>query len=313
MNLAYITHPDCQKHHMGDHHVEIAARLHAIQDRLIASGMEMLVTHYDAPLATQAQLERVHDRDYIDMVINSAPQVDDVLVWIDGDTAMSKGTLNAALRAAGAVIHGVDLVMRQQHHAAFCAVRPPGHHAEPNRAMGFCLFNNVAVGAAHALDEYGLNRIAIVDFDVHHGNGTEAIFAGESRILFCSSFQHPFYPGTGGGQPADNVVHVPLPARTDGATFRDAIRRDWLPRLEAFAPELIMISAGFDGHAEDDMAHFTLREADYAWLTHELHMIAARHAQERIVSCLEGGYHLLALGRCVAIHIDELIGHPSQT
>jgi acetoin utilization deacetylase AcuC-like enzyme len=175
--------------------------------------------------------------------------------------------------------------------------------------MGFCFFNNVAIGAAHAMRQHGLSRIAIVDFDVHHGNGTEDIFAGDQRVLFCSSFQHPFYPGSGAGQTADNVINVPLPARTDGETFRAALEEHWLPRLDAFAPELIMVSAGFDGHAEDDMAHFMLREPDYAWITSRLREIAVRHANERIVSCLEGGYSLSALGRSVAVHIDELIGH----
>ncbi|HYN76168.1 MAG TPA: histone deacetylase family protein, partial [Lamprocystis sp. (in: g-proteobacteria)] len=197
----------------------------------------------------------------------------------------------------------------RRHQGAFCAVRPPGHHAERGAAMGFCFFNNVAVGAAHALHAHGLERIAIVDFDVHHGNGTEDIFSGDPRVLFCSSFQHPLYPGTGAGPTADNVVNLPLPARTEGPAYRAAVERAWLPRLDAFAPELILISAGFDGHAEDDMAHFNLREADYAWITREVHKLASRHAHERIVSCLEGGYTLSALGRCVSTHVDELIGH----
>jgi acetoin utilization deacetylase AcuC-like enzyme len=199
--------------------------------------------------------------------------------------------------------------MSDRHHAAFCAVRPPGHHAERRAAMGFCFFNNVAVGAYHAIEAYGLERIAIVDFDVHHGNGTEDIVAGDRRILFCSSFQHPFYPGSGADSTAENVINIPLPARTDGAGFRAAVEQRWLPRLEAFAPQLVMVSAGFDAHAEDDMAHLSLREPDYAWITKQLHDLAGRHAHERIVSCLEGGYNLSALGRSVSTHIDELIGH----
>jgi acetoin utilization deacetylase AcuC-like enzyme len=309
MNLAYISHHDCLEHQMGAHHVEVPERLGAIQDRMIASGIEMLVTHYDAPLVEREQLLRVHDADYVDGIVAAAPKARDVLTWVDGDTAMSYGTLNAALRAAGAATLGVDLVMGEQHHAAFCAVRPPGHHAERRAAMGFCFFNNVAVGAAHAMAVHGIERIAIIDFDVHHGNGTEDIFAGDERVLFCSSFQHPFYPGTGAHSRAPNVVNVPLPARTDGAAFRAAVEATWLPRLDAFAPQLIMISAGFDGHAEDDMAHFNLREPDYAWITRALHDLAVRHAGERVVSCLEGGYNLSALGRSVSTHIDELIGH----
>ncbi|MGB5833744.1 MAG: histone deacetylase family protein [Thiohalocapsa sp.] len=308
MNLAYISHHDCHHHQMGAHHVEVPERLHAIGDRMISSGIEMLVTQYDAPKATRDQLLRVHDAEYVDMIFESAPTASDVLSWVDGDTAMCSGTLNAALRAAGALTLAVDLVMSDKHHAAFCAVRPPGHHAERNAAMGFCFFNNVAVGASYAVHRYGLDRIAIIDFDVHHGNGTEDIVAGDSRILFCSSFQHPFYPGSGADSKAPNVINIPLPARTDGDAFRAAVERDWLPRLDAFQPQLVMISAGFDGHLEDDMANFNLREADYAWITRQLHDLAARHARERIVSCLEGGYCLSALGRSVSTHIDELIG-----
>jgi acetoin utilization deacetylase AcuC-like enzyme len=229
--------------------------------------------------------------------------------WIDGDTAMNSHTLEAALHAAGAAVLGVDLVMGERHHAAFCAVRPPGHHAGRAKGSGFCIFNNVAIGALHALEHHGLERVAIVDFDVHHGDGTEEIVIGDERILFCSSFQHPFYPGTGADTDAPNVVNLPLPRLTDGAAFKSAVERAWLPRLEAFAPQLILISAGFDGHIEDDMAHFNLHTADYGWITREIHQLARRHSQERVVSCLEGGYTLSALGRCVNTHIDELIGH----
>ena len=309
MNLAFISHELCKAHRMGAHHPECPERLHAISDRLIASGMEMLVTHYDAPEATLEQLARVHDRDYIQSIIDAAPKADDVLAWVDGDTAMNSGTLPAALRAAGGAVLGVDLVMSDRHHAAFCCVRPPGHHAGRRTPGGFCFFNNVAVGAAHALEHHGLSRVAIIDFDVHHGNGTEDIFAGDERVLFCSSFQHPFYPGTGADSEAPNVCNLPLPSLTNGASYRAAVEQHWLPRLEAFAPEMILISAGFDGHAEDDMAHFNLVEADYGWITRQLHDLAKRHAHERVVSCLEGGYTLSALGRCVSTHVDELIGH----
>jgi acetoin utilization deacetylase AcuC-like enzyme len=309
MNLAFISHDACKAHKMGAHHPECPERLYAIQDRLIASGMEMLVTHYDAPQATVEQLARVHDRDYIQTIFDASPKANDVLAWVDGDTAMNSCTLEAALRSAGAAVLGVDLVMGERHHAAFCCVRPPGHHAGRRSAGGFCFFNNVAVGAAHALEQHGLKRVAIVDFDVHHGNGTEDIFAGDERVLFCSSFQHPFYPGTGADCQAPNVCNLPLPKLTGGAQLRAAVEREWLPRLDAFAPEMILISAGFDGHAEDDMAHFNLVESDYAWLTRELHRLALRHAHERVVSCLEGGYTLSALGRSVSTHVDELIGH----
>ena len=309
MNLAFIGHHLCQNHKPGAHHPECPERLFAIADRMIASGMEMLVTHYDASEVTREQLLRVHDEDYVDFIFNAAPKADGEVSWIDGDTSMSFGTLPAALRAAGASVMGVDLVMSDKHHAAFCCVRPPGHHAERKRAMGFCFFNNVAVGAAHALAQHGLQRIAIVDFDVHHGNGTQDIFEGDDRVLFCSSFQHPFYPGPGWETDAPNIANLPLPKLTDGPAYRAAVEEHWLPRLDAFAPELIMISAGFDGHAEDDMAHFNLHTSDYGWITRKLHELARKHAHERIVSCLEGGYELNALGRCVATHVDELIGH----
>ena len=294
---------------MGAHHPECPERLHAITDRLIASGIEALVTHYEAPQASREQLLRVHEADHVRRIFAAAP-ADESLVWLDGDTAMNAHTLDAALYAAGSAVLGVDLVMGERHHAAFCCVRPPGHHAERRRVMGFCLFNNLAVGAAHALEAHGLQRLAIVDFDVHHGNGTQDIFEGDDRVLFCSSFQHPFYPGIGAGPSAPNVLNLPLPRGTDGAALRAAIQAQWLPRLDAFAPELILISAGFDGHAEDDMAGFQLREPDYAWITHKLRDLAARHAHERIVSCLEGGYHLDALGRSVGAHLMALIGDP---
>jgi acetoin utilization deacetylase AcuC-like enzyme len=309
MNLAFISHPVCHDHKMGMHHPECPERLNAIQDRMIASGMEMLVTHYDAPEASLEQLTRVHDEDYVRDIFSAAPTARDVLTWVDGDTAMNSYSLSAALRAAGAATLGVDLVMSAKHHAAFCCVRPPGHHAGRRTPGGFCFFNNVAVGAAHALAHHGLERVAIVDFDVHHDNGTEEIFIGDERVLFCSSFQHPYYPGSGASTNAPNILNLPLPRLTDGPAFKAAVETAWLPRIDAFAPQLIMISAGFDGHAEDDMAHFNLREADYAWITREIHLLARRHAEDRVVSCLEGGYSLSALGRCVSTHIDELIGH----
>lgn len=309
MNLAFISHPSCREHRMGAHHPECPERLYAIQDRLIAAGLEMLLTHYDAPAASIEQLARAHDRAYIQMIHDSAPHAADVLTWIDGDTALNQHSLAAALHAAGAAILGVDLVMSERHHAAFCAIRPPGHHAGRAKGSGFCIFNNVAIAALHALDAHGLERVAIIDFDVHHGDGTEEIISGDERILLCSSFQHPFYPGSGADTQAPNIINLPLPRLTDGAAYKAAVETAWLPRLDDFAPQLILISAGFDGHIEDDMAHFNLREADYGWITREIHQLARRHSQERVVSCLEGGYVLSALGRCISTHIDELIGH----
>jgi len=306
MAIAYISHYDCQLHDMGHHHPEQPARLAAINDRLIATGLEMVLHQFDAPLASRELLEAVHDPAYIDQIFALAPR--EGVAWVDGDTAMNPHSLQAALRAAGAVALGVDLVMQGKAGQVFCGVRPPGHHAERARAMGFCLFNNVAVGAYHALNSHGLQRVAIVDFDVHHGNGTEDIVSGDERVLFCSTFQYPFYPHSGVGQTAANVVNVPLPAGSDGRAFREAVERHWLPRLEAYAPELILVSAGFDAHQADDMAGLNLVDADYAWVTRRLCEQAGRSAQGRIVSTLEGGYELHALARCVEAHIKAFLG-----
>ena len=292
---------------MGQGHPEQPARLSAIFDRLIASGLEMIVRQVDAPLATREQLERVHDAAYVQHVFDEAPT--DGLVMLDPDTAMGPHTLAAALRAAGAVVHAVDLVMRGDFQAVFCAVRPPGHHAERNRAMGFCFFNNVAVGAAHALAAHGLERVAIVDFDVHHGNGTEQIFETEPRVLLCSSFQHPFYPFTGHETDTPHIVNITLSAGADGSRFREEVERHCLHRLHEFKPQLLLISAGFDGHVEDDMSHVRLREPDYIWITRELKKVADAYGAGRIVSTLEGGYNLSALGRSAVAHIDALLGH----
>ena len=306
MTIAFISDPACRLHQMGDHHPEQPARLDAIHNRMIASGLEMVMLPYDAPEVTRDQLLAAHDEDYVDTIFNSAPEQG--LVWLDGDTAMNPFTLQAALHAAGAAVLGVDLVMKGTATQAFCSVRPPGHHAERDKAMGFCIFNNVAIGAYHAINAHQLERVAIVDFDVHHGNGTEDIVGGDERVLFCSSFQYPFYPGSGANTDLPNVINLPLPALTDGAAFRRAITQAWLPRLEAFQPQLIMISAGFDGHQADEMAHFNLLEADYAWITRELCRLADRSAQGRIVSCLEGGYELHALARCVEAHLKAFMG-----
>jgi acetoin utilization deacetylase AcuC-like enzyme len=305
-SVAFITHPVFLRHEIGAHHPESPARLHAISDQLIAAGIEPFLLHRDAEPATREQIERVHDAAYVDEVFAAAPE--EGLVWLDGDTAMNAYTLEAALHAAGATVQAVDMLMSGDARRAFCAVRPPGHHAERDTAMGFCIFNNIAVGAAHAIAVHGLERIAIVDFDVHHGNGTENIFSGDNRVLFCSSFQHPFYPGSGAGETAANVINCPLPATTDGADFRATVRAHWLPAIEAFEPQLILVSAGFDGHLEDDMAEMRLREPDYEWVTREICDLADRHAGGRVVSALEGGYNLSALGRSVAAHIRAMMG-----
>lgn len=306
MTIALISHPACLGHRMGHGHPECPERLTAINDQIIASGLDAALRHYDAPRVAREALSRVHAPEYVDAVYAAAPE--EGLVWLDPDTAMGPGTLEAAERAAGAQTLAVDLVLGGEATSAFCLVRPPGHHAERARAMGFCFFNNIAVGAAHALAAHGLSRVAIVDFDVHHGNGTEQIFSGDRRVLFCSTFQHPFYPYSGADSTADNVVNVPLPGGSASAAFRAAVMDQWLPALESFAPELILISAGFDAHLEDDMAGLALREPDYAWVTKELRKLAERFAGGRIVSTLEGGYALSALGRSVVSHLRALLG-----
>ena len=306
MTISIISHKECALHEMGAHHPESPARLSAIEDQLLSCGLDLVLQHHDAPLATREQLCRVHDADYVEHIFLKAPE--EGQAWLDPDTSMNPHTLSAALRAAGAAVLAVDLVMSGKTSAAFCNVRPPGHHAEHNKAMGFCFFNNIAVGAAHALQAHQLKRVAIVDFDVHHGNGTEDIFRNVTEVLFCSTFQHPFYPDTGSYIESEHLVTIPLPAGTDSLAFHDAVESHWLPKLEAFQPELIFISAGFDAHIEDDMAGLRLLDQDFSWVTSEVKNIADKYSKGRIVSTLEGGYALPALARSVAAHINALLG-----
>ena len=304
MQTAFITHPACHKHDMGNDHPESPARLRAIEDQLIASGIFSFLQHHEAPLATHEQLARVHSENHINTIKATSPQHG--LASIDPDTAMNPFTLEAALRAAGAAVLATDLVITGKVENAFCNVRPPGHHATHNRAMGFCFFNNVAVGVAHVMAQYGLKRIAIADFDVHHGNGTEDIFKDDPRVMLCSTFQHPFYPYSGADSGNDHIINVPLAARTDSSAFQSAITEYWLPALNKFKPEIIFISAGFDAHREDEMANFGLADSDYTWVTEQIKTIAEKYAKKRIVSTLEGGYALHALGRSATAHIKVL-------
>ncbi|MEZ5741510.1 MAG: histone deacetylase family protein [Burkholderiaceae bacterium] len=305
--LTVISHSACHGHEPGGAHPEHADRLDAINDQLIMSGLQAVLDFREAPRVTMAQLQRVHGAAYIERIL--ATPVHDGPQEVDPDTIWASGSDEAALRAAGAGVLAVDLAMADPRHRSFCAIRPPGHHAGRDQAMGFCFFNNIAVAAAHALAFHGLTRVAIVDFDVHHGNGTEAIFRDDPRVLFCSSFQHPFYPFTGHDSDAPNLVGVPLPAGTGSAAFREAISAHWLPALERFAPQMLFISAGFDAHRLDEMSNMGLVEADFEWITEALVKVAGRHADGRIVSMLEGGYDPGALARSVVSHLRALMDY----
>jgi len=306
MATAFVTHPDCLKHEMGAYHPERPERLTAIEDQLIASGVGQHLVRYDAPLASDEELARVHPIEYVRGIREAAPA--EGTVHLDPDTAMNPHSLRAALRAAGAAVLATDLVMRGEADSAFCSVRPPGHHACRARPMGFCIFNNVAIAARHARFAHGAQRVAIIDFDVHHGNGTEDIFQGDPHVLMASTFQHPFYPYSGTDGPAGNMFNVPLPAGAGSRQFREAVVENWLPALDAFKPQLVLFSAGFDAHAEDDMAMLRFSDADYAWVTQQVKAVAERHAGGRMVSMLEGGYALSALGRSVVQHVRVMAG-----
>ncbi|MBW7859840.1 MAG: histone deacetylase family protein [Rhodocyclaceae bacterium] len=303
-STAFITHRDCWLHEMGSFHPECPDRLAAINDRLIAAGLDLYLSFYDAPDVTREQMERAHPAEYLDSLLEQVPEHG--IRHLDPDTAMNPHTLRAALRAAGAGILATDLVMRGEIENAFCAVRPPGHHAERSRAMGFCFLNNVAIAARHALEAHGLERVAVIDFDVHHGNGTEDVFRDDPRVMMASIFQHPFYPYSGADNPAPHMVNVPVPAGTRGDAFRQVVSDQWLPALRRHQPQMLFISAGFDAHYEDDMGSCGLVESDYVWVTDQLKRLARECGHGRIVSILEGGYALSALGRSVVAHVKAL-------
>ncbi|MBL8447080.1 MAG: histone deacetylase family protein [Zoogloeaceae bacterium] len=301
---AFISHRDCFLHDMGAHHPECPDRLSAINDRLIAAGLDLFLNFVDAPVATVDNLARAHPREYVEETLAAVP--DHGIRHLDPDTAMCPHTMKAALRSSGAGVLAVDMVLRGEAENAFCAVRPPGHHAERAKPMGFCFFNNVAVAIRHALEVHGLQRVAVIDFDVHHGNGTEDIFRDDPRVMMASIFQHPFYPYSGADNPAPHMVNVPVPAGTRGEAFREIVTGKWMPALREHRPEMIFISAGFDAHYEDDMGSLGLVEADYAWVTKQLKDLAAECGHRRIVSMLEGGYALSSLARSVAAHVKVL-------
>jgi acetoin utilization deacetylase AcuC-like enzyme len=311
MSTAYFTHADCRRHDMGPGHPECPARLDAIEDHFLATGLaDVLVRHDDAPVARSQDLAHAHASLYLDELDETFERVAEsgALKSVDPDTAACPHTRQAALRAAGAAVAATDLVLDGQAENAFCAIRPPGHHATRDAAMGFCFYNNVAIAARHALDVRGLERVAIVDFDVHHGNGTEDIIAGDERMLMVSIFEDQLYPFSGNQPLAGNMLNVPVPAYTRGAEVREIVEQQWLPLLEKFRPQMIFISAGFDAHRDDDLGRLGLVEADYEWITRRLVEVAKRHAQGRIVSCLEGGYNLQALARSAAAHVRVLAG-----
>ena len=310
MTTAFYSHSDCLAHDMGRGHPECAQRLAAIDDYLLATGLDVAIERVEAPLVDLREVAHAHSSGYVGELreLLEAVQADGQRRSIDPDTAANAGTWAAVQRAAGAAVAATDAVLDGRAANAFCSVRPPGHHATRDAAMGFCFFNNVAIAARHALDTRGLQRVAIVDFDVHHGNGTEDIIAGDERVLMVSIFQERLYPYSGGVPKGTNMVNLPVPAYSRGADVRALIEEHWMPRLEAFRPEMIFISAGFDAHREDDLGQLGLVEADYEWITLRIKGVAERHAQGRIVSCLEGGYNLGALARSVAAHLRVLAG-----
>jgi acetoin utilization deacetylase AcuC-like enzyme len=308
--VAFVSHAACRLHQMSPGHPEQPARVSVIAEELRTRGLHDFLAHYEAPRATDEQLARAHPTTYVEYIRAKAPAAG--LEALDPDTAMCPDTLEAALRAAGANVLAVDLVMSGRARRAFCNVRPPGHHAERSRAMGFCFFNNVAVGAAHALERYGLERVAILDFDVHLGNGTEDIFRDDGRVLLCSLYQYPLYPDMNPPSVAGRIVNCPLPAGSGSDAFRAAVTQHWLPALEAFAPQMIFISAGFDAHASDPLAELQLTTDDYAWITDVACAMADRHAGGRLVSTLEGGYDLAALAASGAAHVEGLMANSTS-
>ncbi|MDG2004907.1 MAG: histone deacetylase family protein [Novosphingobium sp.] len=305
--IALVTHEACLDHDTGAHHPERADRLRSVLAALNAERFPELLRE-QAPRARAEQLIRVHDGDYVRPLLALEVPAGEHIA-LDPDTILSAGSVEAALRAAGGAIRGVDLVMEGKADAGFVAARPPGHHAEPAKGMGFCLFNSIAIAAHHARDRWGLKRIAVADFDVHHGNGTQAAFWDDAELFFASSHQGPFYPGTGSREErgvSGNIANVPLASGTGSIGFRKAWRDELLPALDSFAPELLLISAGFDAHRDDPLAGLLLDEADYSWITGELVALAHRHCNGRVVSLLEGGYDLDALASCVAAHVKAL-------
>jgi acetoin utilization deacetylase AcuC-like enzyme len=306
MPTLLLTHPACLLHDTGQGHPERSDRLRAI-DEALAGGAFSGLKREQAPLADLAVIERVHPARYVEAIRAATPKHD--LIWLDPDTIMSPRSWEAALRATGAVVYAVDQVMSGAADNAFCAVRPPGHHSEPARPMGFCLFNNVAIAALHARAAHGAERVAVVDFDVHHGNGTQAAFWADKELFYGSTHQMPLFPGTGSLSEtgAGNIFNAPLSPGDGREHFREAFLSRILPGLHNFGPDILLISAGFDAHRDDPLAEIELTEADFAWVTEKLLETAEKHAGGKVVSTLEGGYDLDALGRSTAAHVEALM------
>ncbi|OED43864.1 deacetylase [Chromatiales bacterium (ex Bugula neritina AB1)] len=302
---ALISHQDCVRHEMSAGHPERPARIAAVLDELAAQGLSQKLEHFKAPEATRDQLLLAHPSGYIDDLMAKSPA--EGSVQLDADTAMNEYSIRAALLAAGSGIKAVDLVIDDSIDNAFCCVRPPGHHAERAEAMGFCFFASVAIAALYALQKEGIEKVAIIDFDVHHGNGTEDILGDRADVFFCSTFQHPLYPGKFGANDGGRKINLPLPGGADGSVFKREMEQHCFPALRAFSPDLIILSAGFDAHRDDMLGGLNFLEADYDWVTRELKSMAAECCQGRVVSMLEGGYDLPALGRSAAAHVKVLL------
>lgn len=301
---AFISHPDTLLHVMDGNHPESPARITAIKNAVMASELKSKLKFYEAPVAEKHQLERVHSHEYVEHIFKISPKAG--LVRLDADTAMGPMSLSAALHASGAVVLATDLVLENKVDNAFCCVRPPGHHAGRENSAGFCIFNHVAVGVAHAMDKYKIKRVAIIDFDVHHGDGTEDIFANNPNVMLCSTFQHPFYPHRGAETRSKNMINVPIAAKTSREDFKKAFKTEFSLAIEAFKPEIFFVSAGFDAHLNDPLADLTLIEEDYFWMTEFIKEKAKSYSNNRIVSSLEGGYHLDSLSKSAYAHINSL-------
>ena len=307
--LLWLTHPECGLHEMGQGHPESPARLAAVEQAVARSALGARRQVVASSPASVDALRRVHDGAFIDTLLKAAPRTG--YLQLDADTTMNPHTLEAALRAAGAAVQGVEAALEGRQRRAFCAVRPPGHHAERRNAMGFCLFDNVAVAAAAALAR-GLERVAILDFDVHYGNGTADIFRGDARVLVCNTYQYPLYPFWANGGGDANLVDAPLAPGAGGREFREAVMALWQPAIARFAPELVLVSAGFDAHRDDPLANLLLVEADYRWIGAQVRDWSERSADGRVVATLEGGYALAALGSSVVAFLEGLLGEPAS-